>query len=257
MLPTTEPRQLWSGSTVKWLRCYFGPYVVIAYTQEGWLKDPGDPNFTCAYTYWPADQAGGIFNNWRFVNPEYPNNNAGLPDIDVSPNDSTNLYYGAIAFVQEVDQLWQYEVWVCAYFSDEAGGFYEVENPQEYNRANILPSIAIHYENEMGAHYASVTMLESKNNFAPSYGYRPWATIFNLDDGVQKNIHWVGITTDIDGLWVPLQSMAVTDPGPRTDIVMLPGGGNPVYNNYFAGYCDAVDGTADHVYVTWGNAADY
>ena len=238
----------------------FEPFVAVAYTQEGW---PNVPQFTCAITYWPAGEEGGIFNDWPLVNDTqgYENFTAGLPDIDISPNDSSSGYYGAIAFVQEVPPLtypWRYEVWVLSYKPNEEPpwDFFEVENDDYPYRANILPSIAIHYEN-IGPHYASVTMLESKNDWAPGNVYRPFATIVNLDDGSQLNAHWVQITADIDGPWVPLQCMAVTDPGPRTDIVMLPGGGDPLYNNYFAGYCDGVDGTPNAVYIAWGNAADY
>lgn len=227
-------------------------YVAIAYTQQGW----GGSNFTCAFTYWRTAGGGALFVDTKLANPDYPDLDAGVPDIDISPNTNSGTvgHYGAIAFVQQVDEPWLYEVFVCS--SLTGGSFYQVQDPSN-NFETIFPLIGLNWGATSTAHYASITMLESINNEpdgTPDGGYNPYGTVFKLDDGTQVNSNWAQISTTVTDLWDPANDLIISDPGPRTAIVTYPNG---IQNNFFAGYCDSVDATGSNVYATWGNAADY
>jgi hypothetical protein len=185
----------------------------------------------------------------------YADLNAGLPELDIVPNNSVlaGKYY-SIVYVQQVDEDHEYEVWEIDSIDEM---YYEVTGGGFADHQRILPSVALHYGciPETGR-WASITMLVATNEGAPGSVYRPRATLFNLDTH-QGAVGWAPISQDVTGgPWDPV-FMLETDPGLSTDIVTLDEPQDPedhVINNYYAAFCNRLDGGAGEVYAAWGNA---
>ena len=197
---------------------YAEPFVGIVYTA---MNYDDRAHYSVAVNYWAVSDgdANHEYYDTMFYNSTYSDYDAGLPDIDISPNNSPGVFYFGIVYVQAVPAHHAYEVWLATSFN---GTLYPIANPLHTDYENISPSIALHYGDQYD-HYASVSMLEDGTNSTPVGPYHAFATIVDLDDGTQSlNQGWVPVsTTDIVGTWTPAD-VVTADPGPPTEIVTLP-----------------------------------
>ena len=239
-------------------------FIAIAYTMKWYILDPGPPVvrrelYTVADNYWQAgstgDQEG---NDSYFYNPGYSDNNAGLPEIDIAPN--TNYSHSwCLTFTQEVPDpsYWRYETYITS--SLDSGILHPVQRSSETDHQDIMPSIVFHYgatQANDNWKEASVSMLHCYAAGAPSDGdtYRAGATVVDLTNGNVQNSGWAMVSYPITNgtAWNPFMVTTI-NPGVCTDISLFNTGSPPI-NQYFIGFLNALDGTADSVEVAWGDA---
>ncbi|HEU17859.1 MAG TPA: hypothetical protein ENO00_00535 [Deltaproteobacteria bacterium] len=195
-------------------------------------------NFWCPDIDGDQDQTENVF---YMVNPYVqPERDAGLPCLDISPNNTVGPYF-AVSFVQSVDALHEYEVWMVDSINNDP---IRLERPQGY-RQKILPSVACNYT-VMGDKAVSVSMYENLNTGEPSGNYRVAAVKVNIFP-VLEVLSWAQVQTiQIPGPWNPFNVIG-QDAGVATDIQVT------ATNDYYIGFSDKLDATATSVYAAWGN----
>ncbi len=225
-------------------------FVGVAFTAKNY---GGDQYYRVAGNYWdPIDDGDGdqTANVFSVKNTDLPLNlNAGLPCLDIAPNNSTPNYY-AIAYVQEVNEDHQYEVYEIDNINND--WFLVSEAPLHANRLKTLPSIACHYTGPADDNAVSVSMYENNSNGTPGALFSPVAVQIHIPSQTIDS-QWSKVTVGYDGVngpWLPF-NVAFLDAGIATDIVLTEN------NWYYIGFADAlVSVSATKVYAAWGNTTE-
>ncbi len=222
-------------------------YVGVAFTLD--LPDPAP--FCVAYNYWVPELDGyedQTANTEVVDNPYVPDGlDAGLPRLDIAPNNSVPPYF-AFAFVQEEndpDTTWEYFVWL---FDSRNWDFTKMPSTDDEIRQLTLPSVACHYTG-LGSAEVSVSAYENEAIGVPIGDYQPIAWRFNVGSQTFEERQIVQAGYDgIYGPWHPLD-VAFMDCGVATGIVLTE------YNDYYFGFADSIttDWNPTTVYVAWGN----
>jgi len=204
----------------------------------------GDTYYRVAGNYWTPEVDGyddQTVHTTHWQNPDFDENDAGMPVIDISPDTGTNSHFFAIAYIQEVDDDHGYEVWEV---DNKAGDAMEVIHSGAEDRCQVLPSIAYDYHHQGTDHTASVSFYENLSDGAPGTSWKPQTCMVNLDDDVVQNNSWGEIDTALFGTF-DLYSMATNKAGCGSAICLV---GD---DSYWLLYTNQVDEYTTDIYAAF------